>query len=176
MLVHRGRWPSVFYLYRRIMLTVHALSKSYGIETIFQDVSFNLNAGERLGLVGPNGCGKTTLLRILAGQEQPDSGGFHFSPPGLTPGLPAAGPEPGPRRDPGRLSGLPDRRAAHAGRPPGRAGGRPGGIARGSRPAAGLRRGAGAAARRRPSCRARSGWCWRRWGWGTSRPRRRSRT
>jgi ATP-binding cassette, subfamily F, member 3 len=65
------------------MLTVHSLSKSYGIETIFQDVTFTLNAGERLGLVGPNGCGKTTLLRILAGEELADAGSYHFSPGGL---------------------------------------------------------------------------------------------
>jgi ATPase subunit of ABC transporter with duplicated ATPase domains len=78
------------------MLTVHALSKSYGIETIFQDVTFTLNAGERLGLVGPNGCGKTTLLRILAGQEHPDAGGFHFSLPGLSLGYLPQGLNPVP--------------------------------------------------------------------------------
>jgi len=78
------------------MLTVHALSKSYGIETIFHDVTFNLNAGERLGLVGPNGCGKTTLLRILAGQEHLDSGSYHFSPPGLRLGYLPQGLSPAP--------------------------------------------------------------------------------
>jgi ATP-binding cassette subfamily F protein 3 len=65
------------------MLTVHSISKSFGIDTILKDVSFSLSSGERLGLIGPNGSGKTTLLRILAGQEKPDSGGFHFSPPDL---------------------------------------------------------------------------------------------
>ncbi len=65
------------------MLTVHAISKSFIIAPVLTEVSFNLNPGERLGLVGPNGCGKTTLLRILAGLEPPDSGSFQFDPPDL---------------------------------------------------------------------------------------------
>lgn len=56
------------------MLQVSNLSKSYGIQTILEDVSFVLERGERAGLVGPNGAGKTTLLRILAGVEQSDAG------------------------------------------------------------------------------------------------------
>ncbi len=56
------------------MLQVSHLSKSYGITTILDDVSFVLNRGERAGLVGPNGAGKTTLLRIIAGIEQADAG------------------------------------------------------------------------------------------------------
>ena len=47
------------------MLRVHQISKSYGIQPVLQDISFTLNRGERLALVGPNGCGKTTLLRLL---------------------------------------------------------------------------------------------------------------
>lgn len=56
------------------MLYVSHLGKSYGIQTILDDVSFVLNRGERAGLIGVNGAGKTTLLRIIAGLEQPDAG------------------------------------------------------------------------------------------------------
>ncbi len=39
------------------------------------------NPDDRLGLIGPNGCGKATLLRIIAGQKQPDAGSVQFNPP-----------------------------------------------------------------------------------------------
>ncbi len=65
------------------MLTVHHVSKSYGIEIILNEVSFSAQTGDRLGLVGPNGSGKTTLLKILIGEEKPDNGVFHFNPPSL---------------------------------------------------------------------------------------------
>ncbi|MBV9851817.1 MAG: ABC-F family ATP-binding cassette domain-containing protein [Armatimonadetes bacterium] len=56
------------------ILTVSNLEKSYGTELLFRDVTFSIAAGQKLGLVGRNGCGKTTLLRILLGQELPDGG------------------------------------------------------------------------------------------------------
>jgi ATP-binding cassette subfamily F protein 3 len=65
------------------MLTAHHLTKSYGIHTILQDISFSVSSGDRAGLIGPNGCGKTTLLRILIGQETPDQGSVVLTRPGL---------------------------------------------------------------------------------------------
>jgi ATPase subunit of ABC transporter with duplicated ATPase domains len=56
------------------MLQLNRIAKSYGAQTILDDVSLVINPGERVGLVGPNGCGKTTLFRIVVGLEQPDAG------------------------------------------------------------------------------------------------------
>jgi ATP-binding cassette subfamily F protein 3 len=65
------------------MLQLSSVCKRYGDVSVLEGVSFVANPGDRLGLIGPNGCGKTTLLRIIAGQEQPDEGSVQFSPPGL---------------------------------------------------------------------------------------------
>jgi ATP-binding cassette subfamily F protein 3 len=62
------------------MLTAHRLSKIFELQTLFDNVSFSLNPGVRTGLVGPNGCGKTTLMRILAGLEPPSNGHVSRSP------------------------------------------------------------------------------------------------
>jgi ATP-binding cassette subfamily F protein 3 len=56
------------------MIQVGNLSKSYGTQVIFDDIGFTVNAGERIGLVGRNGHGKTTLLKMITGEEKPDSG------------------------------------------------------------------------------------------------------
>ena len=56
------------------MIQVSNLSKSYGAQVIFDDIGFTVNAGERIGLVGRNGHGKTTLFRMITGLEKPDSG------------------------------------------------------------------------------------------------------
>ncbi|MEM7245863.1 MAG: ATP-binding cassette domain-containing protein [Acidobacteriota bacterium] len=56
------------------MITISKLGKSYGSQKLFEDVSLQLNAGDRYGIVGANGSGKSTLLRILTGEETPSSG------------------------------------------------------------------------------------------------------
>ncbi|MCF8111377.1 MAG: ATP-binding cassette domain-containing protein [Desulfobacteraceae bacterium] len=56
------------------MINIEGLTKSYGGNVVFDDVSFRINSGERVGLVGRNGHGKTTLFRMIIGEESPDSG------------------------------------------------------------------------------------------------------
>ena len=56
-------------------LQVENISKSYGPKTLFDDISFNINEGDKMALIGPNGCGKSSLLKILAGADKSDSGG-----------------------------------------------------------------------------------------------------
>ena len=56
------------------MISLENISKSYGGQCLFDGVSFKINSRERVGLVGRNGHGKTTLFRLLTSQEEPDSG------------------------------------------------------------------------------------------------------
>lgn len=57
-----------------LLLSCSGLARGFDAEPLFKNVGFELQAGERVGLVGPNGVGKTTLMRILAGQDRPDEG------------------------------------------------------------------------------------------------------
>lgn len=61
-----------------IICSVKAVSKMYGGNTIFQDLSFEISEKDRIGLVGRNGCGKTTLLKLIAGAEELDDGQIHW--------------------------------------------------------------------------------------------------
>ncbi len=56
------------------MISIENVSKSFGARTLFEDVSFRINARERVGLVGRNGHGKTTLFRMVIGEAHPDAG------------------------------------------------------------------------------------------------------
>jgi ATP-binding cassette subfamily F protein 3 len=62
------------------MLSVNQISKTYGDHEVLREVSFLVSPGERVGLIGPNGCGKTTLLHIITGEEKPDSGQVQVAP------------------------------------------------------------------------------------------------
>src|SRR6266487_65226 len=75
------------------MLAVRHLCKSYGAITVLDDISFIVNSNDRIGVVGSNGVGKTTLLNILVGQESTDSGSFLFNPNTEVGYLPQATPE-----------------------------------------------------------------------------------
>ena len=66
---------------RMAMLQVSNLARRFGDNLVFEKASFIINAGERVGLVGPNGCGKTTLLRILVGEDEPDTGSVRHTVP-----------------------------------------------------------------------------------------------
>ncbi|HET8796661.1 MAG TPA: ABC-F family ATP-binding cassette domain-containing protein [Thermoanaerobaculia bacterium] len=56
------------------MISFASVSKQYGKQVLFVEASFQLNPGEKAGLVGPNGAGKSTLFRMIAGEEEPDDG------------------------------------------------------------------------------------------------------
>ncbi len=61
-----------------LILDVNKIAKNFGYGSLFKDVSFTLNEGESLAIVGPNGCGKSTILKIIVGLETPDKGEVHL--------------------------------------------------------------------------------------------------
>jgi ATP-binding cassette subfamily F protein 3 len=56
------------------MLTISDVSKAYGPQVLFEDVSLQINRSDRVGLIGPNGAGKTTLFSLILAEEEPDKG------------------------------------------------------------------------------------------------------
>lgn len=67
-------------------LSASHITKHYGSHLVLDEVSVTVGPGDRIGVVGPNGGGKSTLLRILAGLEAPDSGTLVRAPSGLAAG------------------------------------------------------------------------------------------
>ncbi len=63
-----------------MLLTVRNMTKTYGATTVLSDLSFVINAQDRVGLIGPNGVGKSTLLRLLTGEEKVDQGSLVYAP------------------------------------------------------------------------------------------------
>lgn len=62
------------------ILTADSISKSYENLILFEDSSFYINRGEKIGILGPNGCGKTTLIKTILGEEALDKGELFISP------------------------------------------------------------------------------------------------
>ncbi|PZE20645.1 ribosomal protection-like ABC-F family protein [Paenibacillus xerothermodurans] len=62
------------------IIEASGVGKTYGERVLFQDSSFYIQRGERIGLLGPNGCGKTTLIRLIIGSDQLSSGTLWVSP------------------------------------------------------------------------------------------------
>ena len=60
-------------------LSVKSISKSYGIKTLFDDVTFGIEKGDKTALIATNGSGKSTMLKILVGKESPDSGSVTYA-------------------------------------------------------------------------------------------------
>ena len=70
----RERVPSGLLLPLFLMIQLSSLHKFYGKQTLFKDVNITISAGERVGLIGRNGSGKSTILRMILGEEEPESG------------------------------------------------------------------------------------------------------
>ena len=62
-----------------MILSIQNITKSYGDNTVLKNINFQMEAGEKIALIGINGAGKTTLLKIIIGEETPDSGNVIFS-------------------------------------------------------------------------------------------------
>ena len=63
-----------------MLLNMEGVRKTYGDRTLLDNVTFYMKQGDRVGVVGVNGCGKSTFLRLAAGKEKPDSGSVSYDP------------------------------------------------------------------------------------------------
>ena len=61
-----------------IALSVSDVSLSFGQETVLKNISFAINDGERVGVVGVNGAGKTSLFKVISGEYSPDNGAVYL--------------------------------------------------------------------------------------------------
>ena len=59
---------------KNMLLTAENINKSYTVKPLLSNISLFINDGDKIGVIGINGTGKSTFLKILAGQEEPDSG------------------------------------------------------------------------------------------------------
>ncbi len=89
------------------LIAVQAVQKQYFGHPVLQDISFQLDRGERLCLLGSNGAGKTTLLRLIMGLEKPDSGQIVVASQAIRGYLPQQLPEDAPDTPPGRARNPP---------------------------------------------------------------------
>ena len=60
------------------MIRLKAVSKSYDNMPVLKNISFEIQAGERVSILGPGGCGKSTLLKLILGLTMPDAGSVHL--------------------------------------------------------------------------------------------------
>jgi len=72
--IDSNRLPGLRFTASMLLLAARDLARQFDVDPVFRNVSLEVRAGEKIGLVGPNGCGKTTLLHILAGVDEPDVG------------------------------------------------------------------------------------------------------
>ena len=63
-----------------MLLNMESVCKTYGDRALLDHVSFYMKSGDRVGIVGVNGCGKSTFLRLAAGVESPDEGTVSYDP------------------------------------------------------------------------------------------------